>query len=120
MIGTDAHTGKPLDGLAHLRQSIADILTTPIGSRVMRRTYGSLLMTLIDQPATAATNVRLFASIAESLMRWEPRIRVHHIGMQPTSVAGQYAITLDAKRVDVPQPSATTRISIPLITRQTA
>lgn len=120
MIGTDATNGKRLDGLAHLRQSIADIITTPIGSRVMRRTYGSLLMTLIDQPATAATNVRLFASIAESLMRWEPRIRVRQIGMQATDVSGRYTITLDAQRVDVPTPSATTRISIPLITRQTA
>lgn len=39
----NAHTGGAIDRLAHIRQSIADILTTRIGSRVMRREYGSQL-----------------------------------------------------------------------------
>jgi phage baseplate assembly protein W len=50
MIGMDARSGAFSDDLAHLRQSIADVLTTPIGSRVQRREYGSLLPELIDQP----------------------------------------------------------------------
>lgn len=32
----DRTTGKAIGELAHLRQSVGDILTTPIGSRVMR------------------------------------------------------------------------------------
>ena len=48
MIGMSAVTGKPLEGLDHLRQSIADILSTPIGTRVGRREYGSLLAELVD------------------------------------------------------------------------
>ena len=51
MIGTHAATGKRLEGNAHLAQSIADILTTPLGTRLMRHDYGSLLPELIDQPA---------------------------------------------------------------------
>ena len=43
-------TGQRLEPLAHLRQSIGDILSTPIGSRVMRREYGSLVPALIDKP----------------------------------------------------------------------
>lgn len=39
MNGISATTGRPLSGIDHLRQSIRDILTTPIGSRVMRRLY---------------------------------------------------------------------------------
>lgn len=54
MNGMDATTGKPLSGDAHLAQSVADILTTPIGSRVMRRSYGSLIPSLIDAPINAA------------------------------------------------------------------
>lgn len=46
MLGTDANTGKALEGMAHLRQSIRDILGTPLGSRVMRRDYGSELPAL--------------------------------------------------------------------------
>ena len=55
-------SGKPISGLDHLRQSIADILTTPIGSRVMRRDYGSLLPGLIDQPQNNATTLRLYSA----------------------------------------------------------
>ncbi len=39
MKGMSAETGKALEGLEHLKQSITDILTTPIGSRIMRREY---------------------------------------------------------------------------------
>lgn len=41
MPGMHTATGRALFGLAHIRQSITGILTTPIGSRLMRRRYGS-------------------------------------------------------------------------------
>ena len=47
MIGMARTSGAILTGDAHLAQSVADILTTPIGSRVMRREYGSLLFELV-------------------------------------------------------------------------
>ncbi|MCV6588938.1 MAG: hypothetical protein OIF57_07920 [Marinobacterium sp.] len=50
MQGMDSVTGKPLADMAHIRQSITNILTTPIGTRVMRRDYGSVLPDLIDRP----------------------------------------------------------------------
>lgn len=43
-------TGEVLNDLDHIRQSVRDILLTPLGSRVMRRKYSSLLSALIDQP----------------------------------------------------------------------
>lgn len=113
MIGTDATTGKPLDGLAHLRQSIADILTTPLGSRVMRRTYGSLLMQLIDQPFTGTTAVRLYSSVAEALMRWEPRIRVLRVGLERGADTGAFTLNLDAVRLDTATPNTLQQFSIP-------
>ena len=73
------HTGQRLDALAHLRQSIGDILATPIGSRVMRREYGSLVPELIDHPDNIATQVRVYAAVASALMRWEPRFRLTRI-----------------------------------------
>ena len=66
-------------GLEHLRQSVADILTTPVGSRVMRRDYGSLVPELIDQPDNETTQVRLFSAVAGALMRWEPRLRLSRV-----------------------------------------
>ena len=73
------NTGRAVTGLEHLRQSVADILTTPVGSRVMRRDYGSLVPELIDQPDNEATQVRLFSAVAGALMRWEPRLRLSRV-----------------------------------------
>ncbi len=76
MAGVDRTNGQRLEGLAHIRQSVADILTTPLGSRLMRRDYGSLLPELIDQPLHDATLLQAYAASIMALIRWEPRIRV--------------------------------------------
>jgi phage baseplate assembly protein W len=78
-IGMQASTGVAINGVDHLMQSIHTILTTPVGSRVMRRSFGSLLPELIDQPDNAATRVRVFAAVAGALMRWEPRLRISRV-----------------------------------------
>lgn len=88
-------TGRAIEGLEHLRQSVGDILSTPIGSRVMRRSYGSLVPALIDQPDNQATRVRINAAIAGALMRWEPRIRLTRISISRDPQApGKAQITL--------------------------
>lgn len=107
MRGTHVATGKPVSGVEHLRQSVADILSTPIGSRVMRRDYGSNIPALIDQPDNPATQVRVYAAAATALMRWEPRLRLQKLrasrnraGQLVLDVQGQYldegrAVTLE-------------------------
>lgn len=74
-------TGQRLNMLDHIRQSVTDILSTPIGSRVMRRTYGSLVPELIDQPDNLATQTRVFAAVASALLRWEPRISISKMSL---------------------------------------
>lgn len=104
-------TLAPIDGLDHLRQSVRDILTTPIGSRVRMREYGSGLADLIDQNLTPLTLAQIYAATVDALKKWEPRLRVtrvqaealqeadggHHLSI---SLEGQYLpdgreITLD-------------------------
>lgn len=82
MIGMSAQTGRAISGVDHLYQSVADILTTPLGTRVMRRDYGSLIPELIDQPLNGATVVRLYAATADALARHEPRIRLTSVQLQ--------------------------------------
>lgn len=82
MYGLCATTGRKLGGIDHLRQSITDILMTPIGSRVMRRDYGSNLFELIDAPYSASTKLSIIAATAEALMIWEPRISVDEIALR--------------------------------------
>jgi phage baseplate assembly protein W len=50
MIDKSSKTDKALEGLEHLRQSIRNILTTPIDSRIIRRDYRSRLLEPIDWP----------------------------------------------------------------------
>jgi hypothetical protein len=52
--GMSRTTGAAL-GDEHLAQSCEDIVTTPLGTRVMRRDYGCLLAELIDRPLNRAT-----------------------------------------------------------------
>lgn len=114
MIGTDRHTGKRIDGEAHLRQSITDILTTPIGSRVMRRDYGSLLFELIDQPMHDATRVRLFGATATALQRFEPRFRLTRVGLSSGDALGSARLELQGQRIDTTGRRVPAHLSIPL------
>ena len=85
-------TGAAMSGLEHLRQSVGDILSTPIGSRVMRREYGSLVPELIDHPDNNASQVRLFSAVASALLRWEPRFRLTRVGVQRDAERPGYAL----------------------------
>lgn len=79
MKGTSATDGTPLSGIDHLRQSVADILRTPIGSRVMRRDYGSRLFELTDAPLNRSTVLALISATATALARWEPRFKLQSV-----------------------------------------
>lgn len=111
MIGMSNSTGRTLTNREHLAQSIADILTTPLGSRIMRRDYGSLLPRLIDQPFNGSTCLQLYAATAIAIMRWEPRIRLTRVQLSDVSTSGAIALELEGIEVDSNQP---TNLSIPL------
>jgi phage baseplate assembly protein W len=57
-------------------QSIALILNTPIGQRVMRPTFGSRLHELIFAPANPETFGLAEMYVQDALNFWEPRIQV--------------------------------------------
>lgn len=116
MRGMDAATGKPIEGDAHLAQSVARILGTPIGSRVARRNFGSLLPELVDQPANPASRIRIFAATALALKRWEPRIKVTRIGLEQQA-PGKATVVIEGTRTDQPRATLRTRLTVPLASR---
>ena len=81
MRGMSNTSGRELGGLDHLRQSVRDILTTRIGTRVMRREYGSRLPELVDRPMNPGLAIDLFAATASALRRWEPRMRLERVAI---------------------------------------
>jgi len=104
MNGINAENGKRLRGIEHLRQSIRDILTTPIGSRVMRRDYGSRLPALVDNPMTPRLAMDLYSATAEALARWEPRFKLTRVRIARAEV-GQ--VVLDLEGIYLPDGKAT-------------
>lgn len=93
MIGVDRRSGQPLSGVAHLRQSIEDILTTPVGSRRMRPEYGSELRRYVDLPVNDGWKSAVQAEVARSLGRWEPRLQLDRVRVVAV-VGGQITLEL--------------------------
>lgn len=83
MNSMNAMTAAPINGIDHLEQSIRDILTTPVGSRVMRRDYGSQLPQLIDQPINDMLVGKMQVAIATALSNHEPRVRFNSVSVEP-------------------------------------
>ncbi|GLR27816.1 GPW/gp25 family protein [Psychrobacter pacificensis] len=92
--GMSRSTGQRIDQTNHILQSVRDILMTPIGSRVMRRDYGSLLPFLIDSPINAYFIMQLRASVIHALMRWETRVTPTRIELLTDDSASQGVASL--------------------------
>lgn len=99
--GMNRQTGLSISEAEHIRQSVRDILVTPIGSRVMRRDYGSLLSAMIDQPQNPALRLQIMSACYSAIQKWEPRItltsltfeRSEHDGTLYVDLTGTRAIT---------------------------
>lgn len=101
MRGMSRATGGPISGDAHIVQSVLDILATPIGSRVLRRGYGSNVPSLIDGPINNATLLAIGAAAAQAIAKWEPRVWVRQAPVEAAGADGHVRIGLDlVKRVD--------------------
>ena len=77
-------TGERIGEIAHIKQSIADILLTPIGSRIQRREYGSLIPLLIDRPINTTLLLQLASCAITAINRWEPRVQITQFKPQLT------------------------------------
>ncbi|WP_140918808.1 GPW/gp25 family protein [Limnobaculum xujianqingii] len=97
--GMNASTGRMITDAEHIQQSISDILTTPIGSRLMRRNYGARLQELIDQPANPVTVLKIMSAIYSALYQWEPRVSLTNININIDD-KGQYIALMTFRRTD--------------------
>lgn len=106
-LGMNAHTGLRISGIDHLKQSVEKVLTTAIGTRLRRRTFGALNADLIDTPSNGAAILQLYAASATALMVWEPRLRVRSLALSMNSeTPGRAALTIngdtDASSISMP------------------
>lgn len=109
MTGMNANSGKRMTREAHIRQSVNSILSTPIGSLLMREEYGSYLFDLVDEPLVGATLLRAYAATADALIRWEKRIALQAVRFSMTP-EGQLVVEIDSAETS----TTSNRISVPL------
>ena len=109
-IGLARDTGRSVEDLAHIQQSVSDILRTPVGSRIMRRDYGSLLSMLTDRPQNAALRLQIMAACYSAILKWEPRVSLTGITFE-TTFDGKGVVELTGTRKDT---SAAISLTLPV------
>lgn len=109
-------SGRHLTDANHIEQSVDDILSTPIGSRVMRREYGSLVPELLDQPTNAYTRMLLQAACVMAITRWEPRISLTSLtfNVGTGENIGKTIVDFEADRVDGSRSGSPVKASVAL------
>ena len=81
-----------------IEQAIVIILSTARGERVMRPEFGSGIHDFIFSPYNATTAGLLAYHVQESLARWEPRIEVTGVEVEPET-ADPTQIMIDIRYV---------------------
>lgn len=93
-IGMNRQTGRFITDIDHLRQSIGDIMTTHILTRVMRRQYGSESMRLVDQIGNDQVILAYYSAIAEALLKWEPRYELTDLQLEAYDAEGRASLAM--------------------------
>ncbi len=94
MAGIDAFTGKPLDGLDHVIQSIEKIFSTPQASRVMREWFGNPGLKLLGENLTEDTILRWWTVTWACLVLFEPRFRVRSFQLLKATRRGEIEVLM--------------------------
>lgn len=93
MIAMCRRTGKAISGVEAIEQSINDIVSTSVGSRLLSRDYGSNLRDIVDSPMSATYAQQLRAKVASAITREEPRVTLSAINIH-VELAGEQTVTL--------------------------
>lgn len=79
-------------GERNIEESIGLILKTQQGERVGLAPFGAGLGSFLFEPNNAATHARVADAIATALKRWEPRIAVEQVDVEPSRRASETAV----------------------------
>jgi phage baseplate assembly protein W len=70
-------------GEDHVRESMRIILLTEPGERLMREGFGCGLRRFLFEPNTAATRQLIRKRVTEAIQRWEPRVALEAVEVDP-------------------------------------
>lgn len=98
-IGSDGRVAWSA-GPANIRDSIRIILLTEPGERVMLRSFGGGLQRFLFEPNIVTTHRLIQEHITRALERWEPRIKLKSVFVEPDANDSQAAVvTIEYKLV---------------------
>jgi uncharacterized protein len=86
----DHRTGRIVTGWDHCVQSLALILTTRIGQRVMRRGFGSAALDLQDRTASPRLIMEIYVAVSDAIRQWEPGFRLRNIQLTRAGADGVF------------------------------
>jgi phage baseplate assembly protein W len=79
-----------------VHEAVRIVLGTDLGERVMRPDFGAGLRALVFEPLTATTRALIQHRVREALVRWEPRIDVIDVRVEPdTGASSTVLVDLD-------------------------
>jgi uncharacterized protein len=79
------HTGsiRLTDGAADLDRSMAVVLATAPGERVMRPQFGCRIWDLLFEPVTPNLLGLMAQAVRDALAQWEPRVTIEEVNPRP-------------------------------------
>lgn len=94
MAGMDRSTGRWSTGWQHTSQSLVDVLSTPVETRVLRRMYGAADDALQDKPINPSAITQAVMAVAIPVARWEPRVELSRVSIDRATVGGLLALAM--------------------------
>jgi len=91
--------GELVEGIHDIDQAIRIILSTPLGSDTHRPPFGCRIHDYIDWPITRA-RPHIVREIVAALTRWEPRMRIESVQIEPASAPEHLTIRIRWKAAD--------------------
>src|SRR2546423_820111 len=79
----NTHAFEFVDGMEIIRQSVASILDTEPGERIMLPSFGCGLRRYLMEPNTLSTRTSMQDDITTALQQWEPRIKLVNVAVTP-------------------------------------
>ena len=98
----------------NVREAIQVILLTEPGERVRLPEFGAGLGRFLFEPNIPATHIAIARCISQSLVRWEPRIRVAQVEVIADPSDSQAALATITYRLVSSGQQATMNFSVPV------
>jgi uncharacterized protein len=98
-----------------IRQAILLLLTTRLGERIMRPTYGSQLHRLVFAPNDDTTAGLAIHYVRQAITRWERRVDILDLDAGPDPDAPDRLVIVLRYRVRATQDTATVELPVALV-----